>query len=80
MLDFICTKGRARVRVLAYRPKQADYPEDSIKVVFQAMEGETPIAESPVLEEVTTPLYLAKELSLMRWDGWDVQPSKRMIN
>lgn len=80
MIDYICTKGRARVRVLAYRPEHAEYPEGEIKAVFQAMEGEEPIADSPVLEEVTTPLYLAKELSLMRGEGWEINPSKRMLN
>jgi hypothetical protein len=80
MIDYICTKGRARVRVLAYRPVGAEYDDGNMKVVFQAMNGEEPIADSPVLEEVTTPLCLAKELSLMRGEGWEINPSKRMFN
>ena len=79
MIDYLCTKGRASARVLAYKPFNEPMPDDHLRVVIQAMEGGTPIAEDPLHVEVAPVLFLARELHLMRNEGWEIVVSKAML-
>lgn len=73
MIAYLATKGRATVRILAYRPRLAAIPEDHLKVVIQATDHGQPIAEDPLVEETATPLDLARELHLMRNEGREME-------
>ena len=79
MLDYIASRGRVRVRILAYRPKLQDIPDGHLKVVIQAMEDQTPIAEDPLHSEIASTLDLAREFHLMRNEGWEIVASKAML-
>jgi hypothetical protein len=77
-IDYLCTKGRAKVRVLAYRPTNDPLPDDFLRVVIQAMEPGGPIAEDPLHAENCHGLNLARELHLMRNEGWEIVANKAM--
>jgi hypothetical protein len=78
-IDYLCTKGRAKVRVLAYRPTNEPLPDDFLRVVIQAMEPSGPIAEDPLHVENCHELNLARELHLMRNEGWEIVANKDMV-
>lgn len=78
LLDYTASKGRANVRIIAYRPKLQDVPEDSLKVVIQAVDGNEPIAEDPLYSDVAPILDLAREMHLMRNEGWEFTANKGM--
>lgn len=73
MIAYRAHKGRATVRIVAYRPALTPLPGDNLKVVIQAVDHGVPIAEDPLIEEAATPLDLARELHLMRNEGWEVE-------
>lgn len=78
MLDYIASRGRVTVRILAYRPKLQDIAEGHLKVVIQAVEDKVPIAEDPLHTEIASTLDLARELHMMRNEGWEIVASKAM--
>lgn len=80
MLDYTARKGRAKVRIIAYKPKLQDVPQDSLKVVIQATENGEPIAEDPLYSDVASVLDLAREMHLMRNEGWEFTPNKAMTD
>ena len=71
MIEYLCHKGKATVRILAYKPYAEPMPDDCLRVVIQAMENGQPIAEDPLHEENAPILFLARELHLMRDEGWE---------
>lgn len=79
MIDYKCTKGRCSVRFLAYRPSNEPMPDGNLRVVVQAVENGAPIAEDPLHVENTEPIYLARELHLMRNEGWEIVANKAML-
>jgi len=62
---------KVELRLLAYRPKAADYSEGMVKVVLQATEAGRPIPESPVAEETMTLMSLCRMLHDDMMDGWE---------
>lgn len=79
MIDYTCTKGRAIVRCIAYRPFNRPMPEGSLKVVFQAIDNGEVVAEDPLFEDVATELELARELHLLRNEGWEIMANPAML-
>lgn len=45
-----------------------------MRVVLQSVEHGRPIAEDPLHVEITTPLFLAREIHQARMEGWDIHP------
>jgi hypothetical protein len=78
-IDYLCTKGRAKVRILAYRPANEPLPDDFLRVVIQAVQSGKPIAEDPLHVENCHGLDLARELHLMRNEGWEIVANKAMV-
>lgn len=78
-IDYRCTRGRAVVRVLAYHPANEPMPDDCLHVVIQAMNGKEPIAEDPLHVEDCRVLDLARELHLMRNEGWETVANRAML-
>ncbi len=78
-IDYLCRKGRASVRVLAYRPFNEPMPDDCFRVVVQAMQSGKPIAEDPLHVENCHALDLARELHLMRNEGWETVANRAML-
>lgn len=75
-LAYHATRGRVHVRILAYRPALYPLPDDHLRVVIQAVDHGHPIAEDPIHIETAPALMLARELHLMRCEGWDLTPWK----
>lgn len=73
MIAYRATKGRATVRLIAYRPELMPLPEGHLRVVIQAVEYGRPIAEDPIHVEIVPVLCLARELHLMRCEGWETK-------
>ena len=73
MIAYRARRGRVTVRIVAYRPSLAPVPEDHLKVIIQAVDHGQPIAEDPLVEETASPLALARELHLMRCEGWELE-------
>jgi len=74
MLAYRITNPRwpkVELRLCAYRPQRAPYPQDTVKVVIQACEAGRPIAGSPVAEETMTLLSLCKMLHDDANTGWE---------
>lgn len=74
-IDYLCKKGGATVRVVAYWPQNGE----GFKAVIQAVDSKGPIAEDPLYVEYCEVLDLARELHLMRNEGWAIEPSKAML-
>lgn len=73
MIAYRATKGRATVRIMAYRPSLDPIPDDHLRVVIQAVAHGHPIAEDPLHVETAPILCLAREIHLMRCEGWDLK-------
>lgn len=76
-LSYSLRRNRVHMRLVAYRPAHEPIPEGHLRVVLQVVEHGRPIAEDPLHVENTTPLLLAHELSMARWEGWEVEPWER---
>ena len=73
-LSYRARKNSVHLRIVAYHPSMEPMPDDHLRVVFQVVERGRPIAEDPVFEENASALCLARELHLMREEGWEIEP------